>query len=127
MKEEHEHFQREATDSLVQIMSELSGLGIECGLSSLSDQPDDLRLTLTPARPSTVMRHVRMWRRFLPFIRLDLSTFAGDVLGPPRVLRWLKALMETSKGVTTPSTALSMIRYLSHCFDFPDPENQSNG
>ena len=121
LRAEHASQQEAAVNGLLKTLDDLVSLGVTLGIKELCLSADDISLILRPARPSTVLRHVRMWVRFSPFLRFDMLTFPGDPLDPSRILRWMQDLMSSSCGATTPTTALSMLRYMSHCFDFPDP------
>ena len=106
---------------LLYIMDDLEELGVVLGIKEVASDRSLLNLVLRPNRPSTALRHIRMWRRYYSFIKLDMGTFPGHVFGAARVARWLKDFMDNNAGATTPMTALGMLRFMSHKLEFPEP------
>ena len=73
----------------------------------------ELRLALTPSRPGTALRHVRMLGRFWRFDETRGLKSAGAPLTRKHVARWIADMKVEQVGLHTIKFALQAIKYFS--------------
>ena len=118
--EERDGKRADAANRLFLCAKYLEGWHLVLGVRAFAPSDEELRELLTPPRPGTALRHVRMFNRFRMFIEADpLVHTKGLVMDAATTSRWITDLIAHQVGRFTPGAALGCLSYLSDILDFP--------
>ena len=119
IREEKKAEKDEAVSRALRVVQFLEEHKVLLQVRDLAPQDGELSVLLRPRRPGTMLRHCRMFERFVSFVLSDPESIPLPLeINANLVLRWINHLIDHKVGAYTPSAALGCLRFFAELLGF---------